>query len=81
MRSTTVPDPVLDAGSVAGVSGSAGAGSEVGDAGAAMLERGAGAPVDESERDASGCAVLVPPPSHAATAATAQMMKAVWMNR
>ncbi|MFC8531201.1 hypothetical protein [Nocardia sp. NPDC057227] len=81
MRSTTVPDPAVDAGSVAGVSGVAEAGTDVDDAGAATLERGADEPAGEPDCAVPGCAVLAPPPSHAATAATAQMMKTVCTNR
>lgn len=53
---------------------------EAGTDGAAVLERGPDAAAVELDREASGSA-LVPPPSHAATATTAQMVEAVYTNR
>ncbi|WP_405181707.1 hypothetical protein OG225_11660 [Nocardia sp. NBC_01377] len=80
----TVPDPAVDAGSVAGVPGApvvVVGGDDAGADGAVVFERGADELTVEPDCDVSACDVLVAPPSHAATAATAQTMNAVFTNR
>ncbi len=63
------------------VVGDAAGGDDAGADGGVVLERGAVELTVDPDCDAPVCEVLVPPPSHAASAATAQTMNAVLTNR